>query len=388
MVPVPDRDLGNVRDLAHRGLGRLLVGQECSGVDRGRSEADRRLPGVDALLLGVLQQLARAEFRLVGEPEFGSEPGDVLLGVGGFDLQRELPRDVPVGPGDLALRDTGDLRNLVERAGDARHSRCGVDTRGGDALDGTAGQEVLVERAAVDDRRGLADVLREPERGGHAVDLAECLLEVALLRVSGPEPLVPLPEPLHLLALVRRQGVAVGVAVAPVDVGRQPLVVHRVRGGGADPGLLVLLLGVERTPFRPTIHGVLGDDEAAVSTDGLAVLVVGDDVPAALRTDQLLVCGLFVFLFGLLARANPPLAGRLAASTVVSLRFVSRARVHASVRALLAHQYTTNAPARGRKYGAGAVRTVSTEGEYKKGSESVSRIQHTARILAVYVERL
>jgi hypothetical protein len=201
---VPDRDLGDVRNLAHCGLRRLLVGQKCGGIDRGRGQPHRRLPGVDALLLGVFQELARPEFRLVGEAEFGGKPGHVLLGVGGLDLEGEFPRDISVRACDLAFRDAGDLRDLVERSRHTRHPGGGVDARGGNALDGAAGEEVLVERAAVDHGGGLTDVLGKTERRRHPVDLAEGLLEVALLRIARPEPFVPLPEALHLLALVRR----------------------------------------------------------------------------------------------------------------------------------------------------------------------------------------
>jgi hypothetical protein len=82
--------------------------------------------------------------------------------------------------------------------------------------------------------------------------------------------------------LLRAECVAVGVLVTPVDVGRQPLVVHHVRGGGADPGLLVFLLCVEGTPFRPTVDRVLLDDQPAVLTDRLAVFVVDDESPVFL----------------------------------------------------------------------------------------------------------
>jgi hypothetical protein len=68
--------------------------------------------------------------------------------------------------------------------------------------------------------------------------------------------------------------------------------VHHVRRRRADAGLAVLLGGVERAPFRPTVDLVLFDDQATVLTDCFAVFGVRDDVAAAFGT------GLYGFLLG------------------------------------------------------------------------------------------
>jgi hypothetical protein len=165
-------------------------------------------------------------------------------------------------------------------------------------------------RTAVDDRGRLADVVGESERRRHPVYLAERLLQVALFGVSRAEALVPRAQSLHLLALIGRQGVAVGVLVLPADVRRQPLVVHHVRRRRADAGLLVLLRGVERAPLWTVVYLVLLDDEAAVLPHRLAPSVVGGEVrrPALGTAKRLLVFrGVFLLSFaGVLTRARTP----------------------------------------------------------------------------------
>src|SRR5699024_4672420 len=101
--------------------------------------------------------------------------------------------------------------------------------------------------------------------------LAEGLFEIALLRVPGAEAFVPRAEALHLLALARTQGVAVGVLVLPADLARQPLVVHHLRRGRAGAFLPVALGAIERAPFGTVVDFVLFDHETTFATDGLAV---------------------------------------------------------------------------------------------------------------------
>ena len=126
LVAVADRHFGDVRHLGDLRLGHLLVGEERGGVHRGRGEADGRLARVDPFLLGVAEELARLTLGLVGEVEVAGEARDVLLGVGGFDLELELADDVAVGAGDLVLIDAGEGGDLVERTRSASLAGGGV----------------------------------------------------------------------------------------------------------------------------------------------------------------------------------------------------------------------------------------------------------------------
>jgi len=54
----------------------------------------------------------------------------------------------------------------------------------------------------------------------------------------------------------------------------RPLVVHHVRRGRADTGLVVAFAGVEGAPLGAAVDFVFLDDEAAVLTHGLAVFGV------------------------------------------------------------------------------------------------------------------
>jgi len=211
---------------------------------------------------------------VVFDIEVGGDAADIAGGVGGLDGEAQFADDVAVRPLELHVVDAADVRDLFDAARVVGLPAGRVQGAGGDALDAAAGEQVLVQGAAVNDRGGLADVLGETERAPHAFDFRERLLEVALLAVAGAEALVPLAQPLHLPALAGREAVAVGVFVLPADVRRQPLVVHQFGRGSADAGLLVHLVGVERAPLGPVVDVVLLDHEAAVDADGLAVGVV------------------------------------------------------------------------------------------------------------------
>jgi hypothetical protein len=65
VVAVTDGDLGDVGDFGDGGLRGLLVGQQGGRVDGSGGESDRGFPGVDALFLGVLEELSRPAFGLL-----------------------------------------------------------------------------------------------------------------------------------------------------------------------------------------------------------------------------------------------------------------------------------------------------------------------------------
>src|SRR3990170_3052844 len=156
LVPVPDRDLRDARDLRDLLLRDGPVAQGGGDVDRRGGDAARRDARRELLPVHELQDVLRLPQDLHVEPEAVAEARDVVSRVLREQLQPDLADERAVRPPDALPVDRARLGDLVERPGNLALAARRVQGGGDDLVDAPPAHEALHARLAVQDRSGLA----------------------------------------------------------------------------------------------------------------------------------------------------------------------------------------------------------------------------------------